>query len=227
MAKINILIVEDDRDILNLLAYNFRNGGYEVMTCETGSEAVNLAKEHLPDLVLLDLMIPGMDGLEVCRELKRSATTRSIPVIMLTARGEEVDRIVGLELGADDYVVKPFSPRELMLRVRAVLRRSLDDPSAAAMWQNEGLRVDFEAHQASVDGREIPLTATEFKLLAELIHNRGKVQTRDQLLDKVWGYHFEGYARTVDTHVRRLRQKLGSYCRWIETVRGVGYRLRS
>jgi len=227
MAKVNILIVEDDRDILNLLAYNFRNGGYEVMTCEAGSEAVNLAKEHLPDLVLLDLMIPGMDGLEVCRELKRSATTRHIPVIMLTARGEEVDRIVGLELGADDYVVKPFSPRELMLRVRAVLRRSLDDPSAAAMWQNEGLRVDFEAHQATVDGREIPLTATEFKLLAELIHNRGKVQTRDQLLDKVWGYHFEGYARTVDTHVRRLRQKLGSYCRWIETVRGVGYRLRS
>jgi two-component system phosphate regulon response regulator PhoB len=145
---------------------------------------------------------------------------------MLTAKGEEVDRIVGLELGADDYVVKPFSPRELMLRVRAVLRRASAEPAAEAVWQNEGLRVDFEAHKATVDDDEIVLTATEFKLLVELIRSRGKVQTRDQLLDKVWGYHFEGYARTVDTHVRRLRQKLGGYSHWVETVRGVGYRLR-
>ena len=127
---------------------------------------------------------------------------------MLTARGEEVDRIVGLELGADDYVVKPFSPRELMLRVRAVLRRSMAEPTAESFWENEGLRVDFEAHKATIDGEEVILTATEFKLLVELIRSRGKVQTRDQLLDKVWGYQFEGYARTVDTHVRRLRQKL-------------------
>jgi two-component system, OmpR family, phosphate regulon response regulator PhoB len=226
MSKISILIVEDDRDILKLLAYNFRTAGYEVLSCEEGYEAVTVAKQRLPDLVLLDLMIPGLDGFEVCKELKRSPETRNIPVIMLTARGEEVDRIVGLELGADDYVVKPFSPRELMLRVRAVLRRSTAEPTAESFWENEGLRVDLEAHKVTIDGEELILTATEFKLLVELIRSRGKVQTRDQLLDKVWGYQFEGYARTVDTHVRRLRQKLGKYSHWVETVRGVGYRLR-
>ena len=227
MSKVSILIVEDDTDIQRLLAYNLRAAGYEVLTCEEGYEALTVAKQRLPDLILLDLMIPGLDGFEVCKELKRSAETRSIPVIMLTARGEEVDRIVGLELGADDYVVKPFSPRELLLRVRAILRRSSGEPAAESVWQNEGLRVDFEAHKATIDGEEITLTATEFKLLMELIRNRGKVQTRDQLLDKVWGYHFEGYARTVDTHVRRLRQKLAAYSHWVETVRGVGYRLRT
>ena len=226
MAKVSILIVEDDQDILKLLAYNFRAGGFEVATCETGHEAINRVRQHPPDLVLLDLMIPGIDGFEVCKELKRNPATRNIPVIMLTAKGEEVDRIVGLELGADDYVVKPFSPRELILRVRAVLRRASTEPAAEAVWQDEGLRVDFEAHKATVDGNEVVLTATEFKLLVELIRSRGKVQTRDQLLDKVWGYHFEGYARTVDTHVRRLRQKLDGYSHWVETVRGVGYRLR-
>jgi len=137
-----------------------------------------------------------------------------------------VGRIVELELGADDYVVKPFSPRELILRIRAVLRRSSQEASNESIWQNEGLRVDFEAHKATMDGNEMLLTATEFKLLVELIRSRGKVQTRDQLLDKVWGYQFEGYARTVDTHVRRLRQKLGLYSYWVETVRGVGYRFK-
>jgi phosphate regulon transcriptional regulator PhoB len=227
MSKVSILVVEDDSDIQRLLAYNLRAGGYEVLTCEEGYEALSIAKQRLPELILLDLMIPGLDGFEVCKELKRNPETRTIPVIMLTARGEEVDRIVGLELGAEDYVVKPFSPRELMLRVRALLRRSSGEPQAESVWQNEGLRVDFEAHKATIDGEEITLTATEFKLLVELIRNRGKVQTRDQLLDKVWGYHFEGYARTVDTHVRRLRQKLAAYSQWVETVRGVGYRLRT
>ena len=227
MSKVSILVVEDDSDIQRLLSYNLRAGGYEVLTCEEGYEALSIAKQRLPELILLDLMIPGLDGFEVCKELKRNPETRGIPVIMLTARGEEVDRIVGLELGAEDYVVKPFSPRELMLRVRALLRRSSGEPAAESVWQKEGLRVDFEAHKATVDGEEITLTATEFKLLVELIRNRGKVQTRDQLLDKVWGYHFEGYARTVDTHVRRLRQKLAAYSHWVETVRGVGYRLRT
>ena len=226
MAKVSILIVEDDPDILKLLAYNFRTGGYDVRTCETGTEAINMVRQRLPDLVLLDLMIPEVDGLEVCKGLKSNPATKHIPVIMLTAKGEEVDRIVGLELGADDYVVKPFSPRELMLRARAVLRRATAEPVAETVWQNEGLRVDFEAHKVTVDGEEILLTATEFKLLEELIRNRGKVQTRDQLLEKAWGYHFDGYARTVDTHVRRLRQKLGGYSHWVETVRGVGYRLQ-
>ena len=224
MSKVSILVVEDDNDILGLLTYNLRGAGYEVLTCEEGYAALTMARQRLPDLILLDLMIPGIDGFEVCKELKRSTETRNIPVIMLTARGEEIDRIVGLELGADDYVVKPFSPRELMLRVRAILRRSSGEPIAESVWQNEGLRIDLEAHKVSTDGEEITLTATEFKLLVELVRSRGKVQTREQLLDKVWGYQFEGYGRTVDTHVRRLRQKLGVYSHWVETIRGVGYR---
>jgi DNA-binding response OmpR family regulator len=171
-------------------------------------------------------MLPGLDGFEVCKELKRSPATKNIPVLMLTARGEEVDRIVGLELGADDYVVKPFSPRELVLRVRAILRRFAAEEPVVTGWQRNGLGIDFESHRVLVDNQETILTATEFRLLAELIRNLGKVLTRNQLLDKVWGYQFEGYARTVDTHVRRLRQKLGPYADWIETVRGVGYRFR-
>ncbi len=226
MAKNSILVVEDDSDILQLLSYNLQASGFEVFTAGDGYDALNSAKSQLPDLIILDLMIPGMDGFEVCKELKRSSDTQRIPVIMLTAKGEEIDRIVGLELGADDYVVKPFSPRELILRIRAVLRRVGSETGAESIWQFEGLRVDLEAHKVTIDGEEIILTATEFKLLVELVLSRGKVQSRDQLLDRVWNYHFDGYARTVDTHVRRLRQKLGRYSAWVETVRGVGYRFR-
>jgi two-component system phosphate regulon response regulator PhoB len=226
MTKTRILIVEDDADILHLLSYNVQSAGFDVVTAMDGHAALTIARQDSPHLVVLDLMIPGVDGLEVCKELKRNTETRSIPVIMLTAKGEEIDRIVGLELGADDYVVKPFSPRELILRIRAVLRRSTSEAPPETIWQKEGLRVDFEAHRITVDGEEVPLTATEFKLLSELIRAPRKVQTRDQLLDRVWAYRFEGYARTVDTHVRRLRQKLGPYSDWIETVRGVGYRFR-
>jgi two-component system phosphate regulon response regulator PhoB len=226
MEKSSILVVEDDVDILQLVAHNLKAADFDVLTAEEGYEALSLAKNHLPQLVILDLMLPGLDGLEVCKELKRSPATQKIPVLMLTARGEEVDRIVGLELGADDYVVKPFSPRELILRVRAILRRSAQEEEATSRWQRNGFGVDMEAHRVTVDDQEVSLTATEFRLLAELIHNLGKVLTRDQLLDKVWGYQFDGYARTVDTHIRRLRQKLGPYAEWIETVRGVGYRFR-
>jgi two-component system, OmpR family, phosphate regulon response regulator PhoB len=158
----------------------------------------------------------------VCRTIRRD---KAVPIIMLTARESEVDRVVGLELGADDYVVKPFSPRELILRISAVLRRSSPE-EIEKPWRIDGLAVDFEAHRVEVDGTETTLTATEFKLLTELIRNAGKVQTRDQLLNKVWAYQFEGYARTVDTHIRRLRSKIGQYSDWIETVRGVGYRFR-
>ncbi|MHC1743834.1 MAG: response regulator [Syntrophobacteraceae bacterium] len=221
-----VLVVEDDEDILRLLIHNLRGAGFSILSSMDGHEALSLARQHAPQLVLLDLMLPSLDGLEVCRQLKQGPTTKKIPIIMLTARGEEIDRIVGLELGADDYVVKPFSPRELILRIRAILRRAMPEREVAEVWEEDGLRVDFEAHRARVNGEEIPLTATEFKLLGELMRNRGKVQTRDQLLDSVWGYHFEGYARTVDTHVRRLRQKLGPYSEWIETVRGVGYRCK-
>ncbi|MDY0040869.1 MAG: response regulator [Desulforhabdus sp.] len=226
MAGTSVLIVEDETDILQLLKYHVEAAGFDALTAQDGYEALSLAKRQLPNLVLLDLMIPGLDGFEVCRELKRNAETKHIPIIMLTAKGEEIDRIVGLELGADDYVVKPFSPRELILRIRAVLRRSEAEGSPEAIWQEDELRVDLEAHKVTVDTEQIVLTATEFKLLVVLIRSRGKVQTRDQLLDKVWGYQFEGYARTVDTHVRRLRQKLGRYSNLVETVRGVGYRFR-
>ena len=226
MEKPTILLVEDETDILQLVDHNLKLADFHVLTAQDGYEALSLAKKHLPQLVILDLMLPGLDGFEVCKELKRSPTTKNIPVLMLTARGEEVDRIVGLELGADDYVVKPFSPRELVLRVRAILRRFSPEESPVTRWQRNGLSVDYESHRVTVDNQEIILTATEFRLLAELIRNLGKVLTRDQLLDKVWGYQFDGYARTVDTHIRRLRQKLGPYAEWIETVRGVGYRFR-
>jgi two-component system phosphate regulon response regulator PhoB len=226
MAKPTILVVEDDKDILDLLAYSLRGAGFDVVTAADGLDAVVQAKLHHPAMVLLDLMLPGMDGLDVCRELKRSPETAGIAVIMLTARGEEVDRIVGLELGADDYVVKPFSPREVLLRIRAILRRTAPAEKGVPIFHEEGFHVDLDAHRVMIDGLPIELTATEFKLLAELIRSRGKVQSRDQLLDKVWGYQFEGYARTVDTHVRRLRQKLGAFADRVETVRGVGYRFR-
>jgi DNA-binding response OmpR family regulator len=226
MAKPAILVVEDDVDILRLITYNLETSGFEVATAQDGYEGLALARRRVPDLIILDLMLPGLDGFEVCKELKRNEATRRTPLLMLTARGEEVDRIVGLELGADDYVVKPFSPRELILRVRAILKRYMAEEAPATVWRREGLSVDFQAHRVLVDDQEVTLTATEFRLLGELIRNQGKVQARDQLLDRVWGYQFEGYARTVDTHVRRLRQKLGSYAEFIETLRGVGYRFR-
>lgn len=226
MEKSTILVVEDDVDILQLVAHNLKAADFNVLTAQEGYEALSVAKKHLPQLVILDIMLPGLDGFEVCKELRRSPTTRNIPILMLTAKGEEVDRIVGMELGADDYVVKPFSPRELMLRVRAILRRFAPEEPVITKWLRNGLAVDFEAHRVTVNDQQTNLTATEFRLLAELVRNVGKVMTRDKLLDKVWGYQFDGYARTVDTHIRRLRQKLGPYAEWIETVRGVGYRFR-
>lgn len=226
MSRESILVVEDDDDIAELLAYNLQAAGFAVEISRDGNDALAKARRSPPDLILLDLMLPGIDGFEVCKELKRDPRTSSAPVIMLTAKGEEVDRIVGLELGADDYVVKPFSPRELVLRVRAVLKRAAPETHDKQVLSKGALRVDLDAHRAELGGQEILLTATEFKLLAELIRAQGRVQTRDQLLNTVWGYEFEGYARTVDTHVRRLRQKLGDMADMIETVRGVGYRFK-
>jgi two-component system phosphate regulon response regulator PhoB len=223
-----ILVVEDNSDTLELLKYNLTTSGYSVVTAMDGHKALEQARNEKPDLILLDLMLPGLDGLEVCRRLKQEAGIQHIPVIMLTAKGEEVDRVVGLELGVDDYVVKPFSPRELVLRIKAVLRRSSETESEKPdRWDRDGLSVDFEAHTVVASGEEVPLTATEFKLLSELLQHEGKVRTRDHLLDTVWDTHFEGYSRTVDTHIRRLRQKLGEFADYIETVRGVGYRFKS
>ncbi|MBI9079590.1 MAG: response regulator transcription factor [Pseudodesulfovibrio sp.] len=228
MSAQKILVIEDHRDTRELLKYNLSSAGFDVAAAEDGQSGLGLAAAFKPNIVLLDLMMPGLDGLEVCRRLKSDNALARIPVIMLTAKGEEIDKIVGLELGADDYVVKPFSPRELILRVKAVLRRyGAPKPDSPTLWEREGLRIDFEAHQLSVDSQEIALTATEFKLLSVLISGAGKVQTRDNLLDTVWDTHFEGYSRTVDTHVRRLRQKLGTYADWIETVRGIGYRFKA
>jgi len=223
-----VLVVEDHRDTRELLKYNLTAAGFDVAAAEDGQFGIELAQAFKPDIILLDLMMPGVDGLEVCRQLKGDPALARIPIIMLTAKGEEVDKIVGLELGADDYVVKPFSPRELVLRIKAILRRyGAPEPNAPKLWEREGLKVDFEAHQIEIDAEPMSLTATEFKLLTVLISGAGKVQTRDNLLDTVWDTHFEGYSRTVDTHVRRLRQKLGPYAAWIETIRGVGYRFKA
>lgn len=228
MSAQKVLVIEDHRDTRELLKYNLTSAGFDVAAAEDGQSGLTLATAFKPDIVLLDLMMPGIDGLETCRQMKSDPALTRIPVIMLTAKGEEVDKIVGLELGADDYVVKPFSPRELVLRIKAILRRSgAPEPDTPKLWQRDGLIIDFEAHQLTVDNEEIALTATEFKLLTVLISGAGKVQTRDNLLDTVWDTHFEGYSRTVDTHVRRLRQKLGKYSSYIETVRGVGYRFKS
>ena len=212
-----ILIVEDEADIRELLRFNLEREGFSVLEAADGNEGLNL--------MLLDVMLPGFDGFEVCRRLGAQSETANIPVLMLTARGEEMDRVVGLSLGADDYVVKPFSVRELMLRIRAVLRRGTRS-SESPVLERHGIRLRPEAHTAEVQGQEMPLTATEFRLLEDLLRHAGAVRTREQLLNKVWGYSFEGYARTVDTHVRRLRAKLGGAAAMLETVRGVGYRIK-
>ena len=219
-----VLVVEDEKDILDLIEYNLEKAGFEVLTAVNGSEALRLIQQKRPDLVVLDLMLPGMDGKEVCLRLRREEETKQIPVIMLTAKAEEIDRIVGFEIGADDYMTKPFSPRELILRIKAVLRRTLKEPAPSRRMSFPGLVIDQERHQVEVEGREVALTATEFKLLSHLASRAGRVQTRDMLLDQVWGYPYEGYARTIDTHVRRLRKKLGPKKDLIETIRGVGYR---
>lgn len=220
-----ILVIEDENDIRQLLRFNLEHEGFAVLEAADGLGGLHMATSELPDLVVLDLMLPGMDGCDVCRRLKAQPVTAAIPVLMLTARGEEVDRIVGLTLGADDYVVKPFSVRELVLRIRAILRRG-NRPGMGAALCRGALLLDVEAHRVTLDGQEVALTATEFRLLEDLMRHAGAVRTREQLLNAVWGYSFEGYARTVDTHVRRLRAKLGEEAAALETVRGVGYRLR-
>ena len=230
MARERILLIEDEPDIAEVLQYNLEKEGFEVETARRGDAGLEAVRRDNPDLILLDLMLPGLDGLELTRLLKRDAATSRVPIVMLTARGEEVDRIVGLELGADDYISKPFSPREVVLRVKAVLRR-LQAGGDGAEGPAEtlslgGIRLDIAGHRLTVNGEEVPLTATEFRLLKLLIERSGRVQTRGQLLSDVWGYAEDIDSRTVDTHIRRLRRKLGDEADRIETVIGVGYRLR-
>lgn len=218
-----ILVVEDETDLQQVLEYNLRQAGHDVRIASRGGDGLKHAKDDHPDLILLDLMLPDLSGNEVCKQLKKAETTSTIPVMMLTAKGEEIDRVLGFELGVDDYVVKPFSVRELLLRVQAVLRRhsGRDQVPKATFGQ---LRIDRDAHRVWVGDEEITLTALEFKLLLALFDGRNRVQTRSVLLDGVWGYDAEVTTRTVDTHVKRLRQKLGTVGDYIETIRGVGYR---
>jgi two-component system phosphate regulon response regulator PhoB len=227
MAQGHILLVEDEPDIAEVLAYNLGKEGFDVETESRGDTALDRIRSERPDLLILDLMLPGLDGLEIARILQRDPITAALPVIMLTARGEEVDRIVGLELGADDYITKPFSPREVVLRVKAVLRRARGSAPVGDLIEVGPLRLDRGAHRLEVDGEEITLTATEFRLLQLLMERVGRVQTRGQLLSDVWGYAEDIDSRTVDTHIRRLRRKLGDEAERIETVIGVGYRLRA
>lgn len=221
-----ILVVEDEADIRQVLLYNLGQAGHEAIPAERGGDGLALARERRPDLVLLDLMLPDLSGLDVCRQLKSDSALRSIPVIMVTARSEEIDRVVGFELGADDYIVKPFSVRELILRVQAVLRRrpAVAPGNAGGELLFGKLRVDRAAHRTWVDGEEVTLTPLEMRLLWTLWERRGRVQSRGTLLDDVWEASPENDTRTVDTHVKRLREKLGAAGAYVETVRGVGYR---
>jgi two-component system phosphate regulon response regulator PhoB len=221
-----ILVVEDEPDLADLVALNLRREGHDVVVAHDGSTALAEIQRSQPDLLVLDVMLPDISGLEVCRRLRRNAQTIRLPVIMLTARNDEVDRVVGFEVGADDYVPKPFSPRELVLRVDAILRRTVapqevGGPQVIALGD---LVIDVPAHRVAVQGQEIPLTALEFRLLLDLASRAGRVQSRDALLERVWGYSPNVETRTVDTHVKRLREKLGPGAEQIETVRGVGYR---
>jgi two-component system phosphate regulon response regulator PhoB len=218
-----ILVVEDEPDIQDVLEYNLRREGHEVTLAATAREGLRHARERRPDLVLLDLMLPDGSGTELCKMVRQDASMRSVRVIMLTAKGEEIDRVIGFELGADDYIVKPFSVRELLLRVQAVLRRGATD-EVGETTQFGMLRVDRAAHRVWIDGQEIELTALEFKLLITLHDRRNRVQTRDALLSDVWKIDADVTTRTVDTHVKRLREKLGQAGAYIQTVRGVGYR---
>ena len=225
-----ILVVEDERDIQDVIAYNLQQAGYDVIVAGRGDDALRLAKAHRPDLVLLDVMLPGLSGKQVCASIRSDPAIAATPIIMLSAKGEEVDRIVGLEVGADDYVTKPFSMREVLLRVQTLLRRTATQrpqPPTQSSFEFGVLRVDVPAHRAWVEGSELALTALEFKLLVTLHDRKHRVLRRATLLTDVWGVTMDVTTRTVDTHVKRLREKLGVAGAYIETVRGVGYRFRN
>jgi DNA-binding response OmpR family regulator len=224
--KKKILIIEDDKDIARLIQYNMDKAGYACEIASSGEDGLKSLVRHPADLVLLDVMLPGADGFEICRRIKQDEDLKHVPVIMLTAKGEEMDRVVGLELGAEDYVVKPFSPRELVLRVKAVLRRHKTDEEAGDVLKAGSLVLDKGRHRVTVKGKDVVLTAMEFKLLSSLMERAGRVQDREKLLADVWGIDAEVFTRTVDTHVRRLRSKLGISGDMIETVIGAGYRFR-
>jgi two-component system phosphate regulon response regulator PhoB len=223
-----IVVVEDEPDIADFLRDALRKEGYRASVAGNAQQALEAIRQEPVDLVILDLMLPDMSGLEVLKQLKRYDETSSVRVIVVSARSEELDRVLAFEFGADDYVTKPFSPRELMLRVKAVLQRSpsLEEPSESNVVEAGPIQIDTEMHEAKVHGRPIQLTLTEFRLLAELVRASGRVRSREALLSEVWGYDSEVMSRTVDTHIRRLRNKLGKAASWLDTVRGIGYRIQ-
>ncbi len=224
--KEKILIVEDEKDIVKMLEYNLQKEGFKILSARDGEDALDTANKEQPDLVILDLMLPGMDGLEVCKALKSGAKTARIPIIMLTAKAQESDKVIGLELGADDYMIKPFSPRELVARIKAVLRRMTEKGPAAEVVRIGELTVDLPKVRVLVKDRPVELTAKEFELLKTLIKAKGRVLSRDYLLDTIWGFDhaIEIQTRTVDVHIRTLRKKLKSEARRIVTVKNYGYR---
>ena len=225
MASKKILIIEDDEDIVEMISYNLRKEGYRIISVSNGEDTLDLAVREKPDLVILDLMLPGMDGLEVCKSLRQDARTSNLPIIMLTAKSQETDKIVGLEVGADDYMTKPFSPRELLARIKAILRRY--EPSASQRKVKIGeLSIDSLKHKVEVSGKAVFLTPTEFKLLEFMAKKPGVVLSRDKILDNVFGYESEIYDRTVDSHMKSLRKKLGKARNYIETIRGIGYKFK-
>lgn len=219
-----ILVIDDEPDLRELVRVNLDQAGYGVETASSGREALQALRCSTPDLVVLDLMLPDISGTELCRKIRSDPALADIPVIMLTAKAAEIDRVVGFELGADDYVTKPFSPRELVLRISAVLRRSFADSDGGQALEHGSIRLDAARHRCTVDGAEAPLTAKEFDLLRELMSRPGRVVTRETLLERVWGSDVTVTLRTIDTHLKRLREKLGRAGESIETVRGVGYR---
>lgn len=220
-----ILIVDDEDDLAELVAFRLQQLGHVAATTGSGIGALMEVQRKRPDLMVLDLMLPDLSGTEVCRRIRRDAATRDIPIVMVTAKTDEVDRVVGFEVGADDYVTKPFSPRELVLRIEAVLRRT-QPTSGVSTLQIGDLWIDAKGHRVRVRGIEAPLTALEFRLLLDLAERKGRVQSRDALLERVWGYVSGTETRTVDTHIKRLRRKLSTAADQVETIRGVGYRLR-
>ncbi len=222
--KPKILVVDDEPDALEVLGFKLKEAGYLPIFAKDGARAIIAARDERPALIVLDLMLPEVDGLEVCKILRRDLATSMIPIIMLTAKAAEMDRVIGLELGADDYVTKPFSPRELVLRIKKLLARVKASDEPVAHLRFDELEIDVPRHAVTISGKPLVLTATEFKLLELLARRRGRVQTRDRLLQDVWGYDNPIESRTVDTHMRRLREKLGETARFLETIRGVGYR---
>lgn len=235
MNNRRILVIEDETNIQELLKYNLEKNEYSVEVAGNGTDGMEQARNNTPDLILLDIMLPGIDGLEVCKMLRMDKRTRKIPIFMLTAKGEDMDKILGLELGADDYITKPFSIKELIARIRAAIRRKNEDSCEAGKEEKDGsvlrirdIEINSEKHEARKNGKKLVLTLKEFKLLKMLAENANKVMTRDFLLDKIWGFDYAGETRTVDVHIRHLRQKIEDEeggRRLIETIRGVGYRL--